>query len=156
MTDARADELGEEDRLPWLEAVEEDEDRDGPSIAKLIGAIVIGLVAIAVIVGGRFWVGNRSRTGGNGEVIAAPEGDYKVRPDQPGGMNATGEGETAAAASAGAEPKGRINTEAVAEAPVARPPQAAAQTPPAARPKASTARPPTPAAPPAPVGGGAT
>jgi len=155
MTDARADELGEEDRLPWLEAVEEDEDRDGPSIAKLIGAIVIGLVAIAVIVGGLFWVGNRSRTGGNGEVIAAPEGDYKVRPDQPGGLNATGEGETAAAASAGAEPKGRINTEAVAEAPVARPPQPAPQAP-AARPQAPPARPPAAPARPAPVAGGAT
>ncbi len=156
MTDARADELGEADRLPWLEAVEEDEDRDGPSVAKLIGAVVIGLAVIAFIVGGVFWFANRSRTEGHGEVIAAPEGDYKIRPDQPGGMNATGECVTAAAASACAEPKGRINTEAVAEAPVARPPQAAAQTPPAARPKASTARPPTPAAPPAPVGGGAT
>ena len=162
MTDARADELGEADRLPWLEAVEEDEDRAGPSIAKLIGAIVIGLAVIAFIVGGLFWFGNRSRTDGHGEVIAAPEGDYKIRPDQPGGMNATGEGETAAAASAGAEPKGRINTEAVAEAPVARPPQAAPQAPaarpqtPPARPQATAARPPAPPASPAPAAGGAT
>jgi hypothetical protein len=132
MTDARADELGDEDRLPWLEAVEEDDDQSGPSVAKLVGAIVIGLIAIAVIVGGLFWLGNRNRADGNGEVIAAPKGDYKVRPDQPGGMNATGEGDTAAAASAGAEPKGRINTNAVAEAPIARP-QPAPQAP-AARP----------------------
>ncbi len=158
MTDARADELAEEDRLPWLEAVEEDDDRDGPSIAKLIGAIVIGLAAIAVIVGGLFYLGNRNRSDGNGEIIAAPGGDYKVRPEQPGGMNATGDGETAAAASAGAEPKGRINTNAVAEAPVARPPQAAPQIP-AARPQAPAARPQVPPAPPvrpAPAAGGAT
>ena len=146
MTDARADELGDEDRLPWLEAVEEDDDQNGPSVAKLIGAIVIGLIAIAVIVGGLFWLGNRNRADGNGEVIAAPKGDYKVRPDQPGGMNATGEGDTAAAASAGAEPKGRINTNAVAEAPIARP-QPAPQAPPARPAPPAPARPqPAPAA----------
>ena len=146
MTDARADELGEEDRLPWLEAVEEDEDRDGPSIAKLIAAIVIGLAAIAVVVGGLFWWGNRNRADGNGELIAAPEGDYKVRPDQPGGMNATGEGDTAAAASAGAVPKGQINTQAVPEAPVARPaPAPPRQQTPAARPPASAPARPAPA-----------
>ena len=155
MTDARADELGDEDRLPWLEAVEENEDQSGPPLAKLVGAILIGLIAIAVIVGGLFWLGNRNRSDGNGEIIAAPEGDYKVRPDQPGGMNVTGEGGTAAAASAGAEPKGRINTNAVAEAPIARP----QPVPPAptARPQAPAATPPAPARPqPAPAAAGAT
>ena len=58
--DAREDlELADEDRLPWLEAVEEDEGESGPSVAKLVAAIVIGLVAIGIIVGGLFWLGNR-------------------------------------------------------------------------------------------------
>lgn len=149
MTDARAEGPGDEDRLPWLEAVEEDEDQNGPPVAKLIGAILIGLIAIAVIVGGLFWLGNRNRTDGNGEIIAAPEGDYKVRPEEPGGMNVTGEGGTAAAASAGAEPKGQINTNAVAEAPIARQP---ATQPPAARPQAPAATRPAPA----PAAAGAT
>src|SRR5204863_3761158 len=82
---------GGEDRLPWLEAVEE-EDAEGPSIAKLVAAIVIGLVAIGVIVGGLFWLGNRGQDA-TGEVIAAPQGDYKVRPADPGGMNVSGEGD---------------------------------------------------------------
>ena len=56
---------------------------------------MIGLVAIGVIVGGLFWLGNRGQPGGNGEIIAAPEGDYKVRPENPGGMNVAGEGDTA-------------------------------------------------------------
>ena len=157
MTDARADQPGDEDRLPWLEAVEEDEEQGGPPVAKLIGAILIGLIAIAVIVGGLFWLGNRNRTDGNGEIIAAPEGDYKVRPEEPGGMNVTGEGGTAAAASAGAEPRGQINTNAVAEAPIARP-QPAPQAP-AAQPQAPATRPqaPAPARPqPAAAGLGAT
>ncbi|HEY5713427.1 MAG TPA: SPOR domain-containing protein, partial [Allosphingosinicella sp.] len=98
--DARdeAMELADEDRLPWLEAVEEDEDEGGPSVAKLFAAILIGLVAIGVIVGGLFWLGNRGQPGPNGEVIAAPEGDYKQRPENPGGMNVEGEGDTAFAA----------------------------------------------------------
>lgn len=148
----------DEDRLPWLEAVEEDEGQSGPSMAKLIGAVVIGLAAIGLIVGGLFWLGNRDRDGGNGEIIAAPEGDYKVRPDNPGGMNVSGEGDTAIAASEGVAPQGQLNTNAVAEAPVARPapqpkqqaPQQSAQAP---------QRPPQPAPQPpatAPAGGGAT
>jgi hypothetical protein len=110
----------DEDRLPWLEAVEEDGDGEGPSLAKLVAALVIGLLAIGLIVGGLFWLGNRNRPGGNGEVIAAPEGDYKVRPDDPGGMNVQGEGDTAIAASEGAQPQGQIDTNRMAEAPVTR------------------------------------
>ena len=133
--DARTDEMGDEDRLPWLEAVEEDEERAGPSMVKLIGLVAIALVAIGIIVGGLFWLGNRNLQSGKGEVIAAPEGDYKVKPAQPGGMNVAGEGDTAFAASEGAEPKGQLNTNAVPEAPVT-------QVPPAPRPLQ-----PTPAAP---------
>ena len=75
MTDIRADEpqpTGDDDRLPWLEAVDEDDNGDGPSAAKLIAFVVIGLVAIGLIVGGLFWMGNRTG-GGNGdpELIAA-------------------------------------------------------------------------------------
>jgi hypothetical protein len=75
MTDeARADDMGDEDRLPWLEAVEEDEERGGPSIVKLAVGAVIGLVAIAVMGGGLFWLADRNREGGNGQIIAAPRG----------------------------------------------------------------------------------
>ena len=127
MTDIRADDsmpLDEEDRLPWLEAVDEDEEHDGPSPLKLIAAVVIGLVAIGLVVGGLFWIGNRESATGEPEMIAAPEGDYKVRPDDPGGMKVEGEGDTAFAASTGAEPAGKINVEAVPEQPVSKAPEA--------------------------------
>jgi cell division septation protein DedD len=148
MTDTRVDDPAlEEDRLPWLEAVEEDDEREGPGAAKLIAFVVIGLVAIGLIVGGLFWMGNRETApeGGEPEVIAAPDGDYKVKPSDPGGMKVEGEGDTAFAASAGADPKGALNVDAVPETPVAR--QKAAQTaqntatPPAAAPKAAPAAP---------------
>lgn len=147
----------DEDRLPWLEAVEEDEGSAGPGIAKLIGAVVIGLLAIGLIVGGLFWLGNRGGAGGdNGDLIAAPEGDYKVRPDQPGGMNVAGEGDTAYAASEGDAPQGRLNTNAVAETPVARPAPQPKQTPPQQQAQPPASQPQRPAPAPAAAGGGAT
>lgn len=144
------EERTDEDRLPWLEAVEEDGDGDGPSLVKLVGALVIGLLAIGLIVGGLFWLGNRNRPGGNGEVIAAPEGDYKVRPDDPGGMNVQGEGDISIAASEGAQPKGQIDTSAAPETPVARPTPAPAGQ---AQPPAQPAPAPAPPAQPAPAAG---
>ena len=114
MTDARADDATpfEEDRLPWLEAVEDDDGGDGPSALKRIVGVLIALAGIGAIVGGIFWMNNRSDqlAGGDAELIKAPEGDYKVRPDDPGGMAVEGEGDTAFAASEGADPKGAINT----------------------------------------------
>lgn len=124
MTDIRADDpaLDRDDRLPWLEAVEEDEGGDGPSALKLIVAVLIGLAAIGALVGGAFWLANRAgggpSNGGAPELIKAQPGDYKAKPDNPGGMNVQGEGDTAFAASAGADPKGQINTNAVPETPV--------------------------------------
>ncbi len=153
-------ETADEDRLPWLEAVEEEGEGSGPGLAKLIGAVVIGLVAIGLIVGGLFWLGNRGQGEADGTLIAAPEGDYKVRPDEPGGMNVAGEGDTAYAASAGRTPEGRLNTDTVPEAPVARPepaPKAPAPQAPAPQPQAAPERPAPAATPgPAPAAGGGT
>ena len=118
MTDARTDTLDDGDRLPWLEAVEDDEGSEGPSALKLIAAVVIGLVAIGLVVGGLFWLGNRGADAdGEAELIEAAEGPYKVAPDSPGGMQVEGQGETAHAASAGAQPRGNLNLN-TAEAPV--------------------------------------
>ena len=123
-------ELADEDRLPWLEAVEEDSEGGGPSVAKLVTAIVIGLVAIGVIVGGLYWLGNRSSPGDANTVITAENGDYKQRPENPGGTNFSTEGNTSVAASEGQQPRGNLNVNGVAEAPAqpARPAPAPSQT----------------------------
>jgi hypothetical protein len=120
MTDARTD-IDDGDRLPWLEAVEDEGASDGPSPLKLIAAVVIGLVAIGLVVGGLFWLGNRSGGGaanGEAEMIEAPDGPYRVAPDNPGGMQVEGRGGTAHAASEGQEPQGNLSMR-VPEAPVA-------------------------------------
>lgn len=162
MTDVRADDpaLDDEDRLPWLEAVDEDERSEGPGAAKLIAFVIIGLVAIGLIVGGLFWMGSRvGQTGPDGEpeVIAAAEGDYKVKPGDPGGMKVEGEGDSAFAASEGADTKGNIDVDAVAEAPVTAAPKAAPAPQPApAAPKAAPKAAPAPAPAPAPAAAGAS
>ena len=124
MTDVRADEPGldNDDRLPWLEAVEDDDSGGGPSALKLILAVLIGLAAIGGFVGGLFWLSNRDSgpTTGEAELIKAPPGAYKVAPGERGGMKVEGEGDTAGGVAQGATPNGKIDTNAVPEAPVTR------------------------------------
>lgn len=118
-SEAEEIQLADEDRLPWLEAVEEDGNGDGPSTRKLVALVVIGLVAIGVFVGGLYWLGNRGPSGDGNQVIVAEQGDYKQRPENPGGMNMSGEGNTSVAASEGQTPRGNINLNGVAETPAA-------------------------------------
>jgi len=152
MTDARADMADDSDRLPWLEAVDEEDAGESPSPLKLIAAVVIGLVAIGLVVGTLFWLGNRGEGSADGtpELIEAPDGPYRVAPEDRGGMKAEGEGGTAHAASAGQEPQGNLSMR-VPERPVApapkgqpaqQPGQAAGQQPgQPAEPKAPPAAP---------------
>jgi hypothetical protein len=151
MTDMRVDDTGplpDSERLPWLEAVDEDDHDRGPSAGKLIAFVLIGLAAIGLIVGGLFWMGERNKGGGNGEpeLIAAPAGDYKVKPDDPGGMEVEGRGDTAFATSEGANPRGAIDVNAVTEAPVARPKSRPTQLADVIPPLSSAAPSPAPAA----------
>lgn len=106
-----------DDRLPWLETVEDDY-REGPSVLRIVLLILIGLAVIAAAVFGWWWY-QRTVTGeGTGALINAQEGDYKVKPDEPGGMKVEGEGDTVFAASEGATTNGSVDVSAVPETPV--------------------------------------
>ena len=107
-----------EDRLPWLETVQPDE-RPARPWGRIVGGVLLALLAIGVLT-----LGIRSlrqhQAGGNGELIAAQEGDYKVKPDDPGGLKVVGEGDSAIRTSAGGNPgAGAIDLKSVPEAPVA-------------------------------------
>jgi hypothetical protein len=109
----------DEDRLPWLEPVEEEEQAAaGPPVGKMIVLVLLGLAILGAAVGGYSWWSGRGATEGHGELIAAPAGPYKVKPSDPGGMEVEGEGDAAFAASEGVEPKGRIDMGAVSEEPM--------------------------------------
>jgi hypothetical protein len=130
-TIAEASMARDEDRLPWLEAVD-DTDADQVPSGKLAALVLAALVCIAVVVGGIAWMrSGKPGPDGDGRLIAAQEGDYKVRPDAPGGMKVEGQGDSAFAASEGATPKGKIDLNATTETPMTGGKPAAAKAPPA-------------------------
>ncbi len=130
--------LEDEDRLPWLEAVDSD-DEEGVSSGKLLGLIGAALLSLAVIVGGVYWINKQKRGGESSDMIAAQEGEYKVKPDEVGGMKVEGQGDAAFAASEGAEANGKVAANQQAEAPVAVTQAAAAAAKPAATGPSATA-----------------
>ena len=65
--------------------------------------LLAGLVLLAAIVGAVYWL-QRNQIGGangNGQLIAAPAGAYKIKPQDAGGKRFEGEGDSAFAASEG-------------------------------------------------------
>jgi hypothetical protein len=109
-------ELRDEDRLPWLETVEPDEP-EGPGVLRVLLLVLVGLAVLAGLVFAIFSFQQRTPDG-EGELIAAQEGDYKIKPEDPGGLKVEGEGDSAIAASAGASSTAAIDLKAVPEAPI--------------------------------------
>jgi SPOR domain len=137
--------LQDEDRLPWLEAVDNDDEDEGISGSKLAGFVLAALLALGVVIGGVWWLrGQQQGPNGDGTMIAAEEGDYKVKPDDAGGMAVEGQGDSAFATSEGAEATGKVDMAAKPETPIipAKPDKAAPAPKPApvvaAAPKATT------------------
>jgi SPOR domain len=120
MTDSdRELSLQDEDRLPWLEAVEDDDEDEGISSGKMLGFLLAALLAISLVMFGTWWLrAQKEGPQGDGTLIAAQEGDYKVKPTAPGGMKVEGQGDAAFAASEGAEANGKVDLAAKPEAPV--------------------------------------
>lgn len=143
--------MRDEDRLPWLESVD-DNYREGPSPMRTLLFVLAGFAAVAALLWLAYnFIGRGRSGGGTGELIAAQEGDYKVKPEAPGGMKVEGEGDTAFATSEGkGSGNGAIDLKATPEAPVAGTLAAAVPNPK----RAGNAIPPSGgklAAPPAPV-----
>ncbi len=107
----------DEDRLPWLEPVDDYDDEEGISIARLISAVVIGLVALGLVIGGIFWLRNRGADG-DGTLITAPAGPIKERLGETGGMVVEGAEDVAYPASVGQDINSTIDLTALPEAPV--------------------------------------
>ncbi|MEQ1550214.1 SPOR domain-containing protein [Sphingorhabdus sp.] len=133
MTDSDRDEdlgLDDPDRLPWLETADGYEYEESASPLKVAGLVLAGLALLAAIVGGIYWL-QRNQSGGasgNGELIAAQEGDYKVAPADREGKKFEGEGDSAFAASEGKKVEVSIDP-AKAKAAAQAPQQAPGATP---------------------------
>lgn len=90
------------DRLPWLESAE-DYDGDTVSPMRLIGFLLLGLILIGALVVGIYMFQQRDQqvAAGQGKLIEAPEGDYKVQPVDAGGKTFDGTGDASPAAAEG-------------------------------------------------------
>jgi hypothetical protein len=121
MSDGRAfDDQG----LPWLEAVDDEDGPRGVSARKMLAALLVVLLAAAVVAGTFFWLGRQDPVGiGAPELIRAEPGPYKVKPSDPGGLDVAGESGTAFETSAGEDSDAQLDLNAMAEQPVARPPK---------------------------------
>lgn len=111
----------DEDRLPWLEPVEEVKAKAAPGSGGRLLLIVAALVLFGGAAAAYFWTREPGASEGHGELIAAPPGPYKVPAPDPGGMEVEGKGDSAFATSEGAEPNASIDINAIPEAPILGP-----------------------------------
>jgi hypothetical protein len=132
--------LDDPNRLPWLETADGYEYHDRASSLQVVAMVLAGLALLAAIVGAVYWVQRNQTDGptGNGELIVAQAGDYKVKPEDAGGKRFEGEGDSAFAASEGTK-TGATLVPAVKTAPTA--PPAAMAPAPVAAPATSAAAP---------------
>lgn len=109
----------DEERLPWLESDDEPE-QPGVDTGRIVAFAAVGLLALVLILGTVLWF-TSDRAGdapvADGSVIEAPDEPYKTRPDDPGGREVAGTGETSFEVAEGRTVEGRIAGSGVVPAP---------------------------------------
>ena len=113
--------VSDDDALPWLESSDYEE-VDSVDAWRVTGFVVLGLVALALLVGGIWYFASRSDAGApeaDGSVIEAPEGPYKERPEDPGGKTFEGTGDLAPAVGEGESREGRLAEGSATPEPIA-------------------------------------
>ena len=122
VTDHRA--AYDDGQLPWLQAVEDEDEPRGVSARKMLAALAVVLFAGLIVAATFFWLGRRdTAVSGPPELIHAPAGPYKVKPPTAGGLDIAGESETAFETSAGEDKDAKLDLSKVPETPVAKPPK---------------------------------
>jgi hypothetical protein len=136
MTDERV----YDEPLPWLAPVEDEDEPRGISAQKMFAAVVVVVLAVVIVAAAFFWIGHRESAGnGPPQLIKAPPGPYKIKPPNPGGLDISGESETAFETSAGEDKDSRLDLNKLPEAPVAKPAPAQPNQPAAAEAKPTIA-----------------
>lgn len=123
MADNRGDAglgLDDEDRLPWLEAASDYDGEAEVSPVRLLVMVLGGLLLIGAVLGSLWWFQNGGARG-NGELIVAQKGDYKVAPKNDAAKTFEGEGDASFAASEGVLPAGKVDPSRMPEEPAVTP-----------------------------------
>ena len=133
--------VSDDDALPWLESSDYEE-IESVDAWRITGFVVLGLVVLALLVGGIWYFTSRGSDGAplaDGSTIEAPEGPYKERPEEPGGKTFEGTGDMAPAVGEGETREGRLAEGSATPEPVAKPTEEPAAKP-APKPSASSAQ----------------
>ncbi len=117
--EASAEELGEaeaqlalgdeDDALPWLES-DEDFEEQGMDTRLIVFVLLAILLLAAILLGGWFFLKDRGaeEVVADGSMIEAPEGPYRERPENPGGTQVAGTGDTSFEVGEGQGREGRL------------------------------------------------
>ena len=108
---------GYDEALPWLEPVDDEDQPRGVSGRKMLAALLMVAVAVAVIAGTLFYLGRQHGGSGPPELIRAEAGPYKIRPTDPGGLDVAGDSGTAFATGAGEDQDSRLDVGKMDEPP---------------------------------------
>ena len=112
---------GYDEQLPWLQAVDDEDGPRGVSARKMLALLFDVLLGAALVAGTFFWLGHRDGPAtGAPELIKADPGSYKVKPDNPGGLDVAGESETAFQTSAGEDHDAQLDMGKLPDEPAAR------------------------------------
>jgi hypothetical protein len=113
-----------EDQLPWLQAVDDEDEPRGISARKMGAAVIVLSLAVLIVAATFFWLGRRDAVdSGPPELIQAPAGPYKTKPPNPGGLDVAGESQTAFETSAGQDTDAKLDLSKVPETAVVKPPK---------------------------------
>lgn len=117
--------------LPWLAAVDDEDEPRGVSARKMLAALVVVLLAGAIVAAAFFWIGRRDADFNRPpQLIRAEPGPYKIKPPDPGGLDVAGESETAFETSAGEDKDAQLDLSKMPETSVAPPKKTPKPTPP--------------------------
>ena len=120
MTDSRS---AYDEELPWLAPVEDEDEPRGVSASKMLTALAVVLLAAVIVAATFFYLGRQDpvESSAGPELIRAEPGPYKVKPDDPGGLDVAGESETAFQTSAGEDTDSQLDVGDLPQPPAAAP-----------------------------------
>jgi hypothetical protein len=99
-----------DERLPWLES-DDDYEQPGVDTGRIVAFAAVGLLAVLVLLGTLYaftrGAGDAAPVA-DGSTIEAPDEPYKTRPENPGGRQVDGTGDTSFAVAEGEPVDGRI------------------------------------------------
>ena len=102
--------LDDEEPLPWLESSDYEEN-EGVDAGRIVGFVILALLALGALLGAWWYLTNKSvdpELAADGSTIAAEDGEYKEKPEDPGGKEFAGTGDVAPAVGEGQTREGRI------------------------------------------------